>query len=59
MSSTQHIILTVDNKVVYDSSPTTTPAPAAALTRPAATEIDVKNLILVSNPIQNREYYLY
>ena len=53
MSSTQHIVLTVDNKVVYDSrSPaTTTPAPAAA------TEIDVKNLKLVSNPIPNTEYY--
>ena len=53
MSSTQHIVLTVDNKVVYDSSSpaTTTPAPAAA------TEIDVKNLKLVSNPIPNTEYY--
>ena len=53
MSSTQHIVLTVDNKVVYDSSSpaTTTPAPAAA------TEIDVKNLKYINNPIQNREYY--
>ena len=54
MSSTQHIVLTVDGSVVYDSrSPaTTTPAPAAA------TEIDVKNLNKVDTPEKNKEYYV-
>ena len=60
MSSTQqHIVLKVDDKVVYDSSSpaTTTPAPAAALTRPAE-DIDVKKLKVVEKPISKTEYYV-
>ena len=62
MSSTQHIVLTVDDNVVYDSTaanPAATAATAAAANPPPpSAKIDVKNLKVVERLIQNTEYYM-
>ena len=54
MSSTQHIVLTVDGSVVYDSNATTTPTPPADHVAPN----DFDRNLMINNPRFNTEYYI-